>query len=178
MHILLVYKAFLFLFRFFPPTSSPFICSPPAIHLYLESRKRRGSSGCASAVLHCPSRDLGNEAGSALSLYAPLLRLIGAKASAGIQPAWRLRCGLQELTEHGMITWLRFCLWGKRGRKRQSEPRDIIQLSCSDPQMGWGTRFSVWAGGVGNQGWILKFNCDWRIFMKKCPMAEKIKRPF
>lgn len=43
-----------------------------------------------------------------------LLWLVGAKASAGIHPAWRLQCRLQELSERGMITWkARLGLWGK-----------------------------------------------------------------
>lgn len=83
--------------------SPTFICSPLFIHFCLVSGKQW--SYVAHSALSSSRPWKWGMRRSVTVFGTGLLWIVGAKASAGIHPAWRLECWLQELTKHGVITW-------------------------------------------------------------------------
>lgn len=90
----------IFLSHFLSPNC---ICSPLFIHFYLESGKQWPYVTHSALSSSWPWK-WGTL--RAVTVFGTgLLWIVGAKASAGIHPAWRLQCRVQELTERGVITW-------------------------------------------------------------------------
>ncbi len=88
---------------------SHFLFSSLFVHLFLSiSILSQGNGGLVSSVHSALSSPWPWKRGTrrAVAVFGTrLLWLVGAKASAGIHPAWRLQCRLQKLTVHGVITW-------------------------------------------------------------------------